>query len=50
MKKFLLIVSGLLFCQLVYAACTTQSLMIGDKLIMCIVCCDELGNCVTTCL
>jgi hypothetical protein len=32
-----------------YAACTTNTIVTKDRVIVCTVCCDQSGNCTTTC-
>lgn len=51
MKKILLIVVViLLFATAVYAACTLQFITLPDgTTLSCIACCDNYGNCTTSC-
>ena len=39
----------LAFTSPVWAGCTMQSYTINGKFISCLVCCDSMGNCTTSC-
>jgi archaellum component FlaG (FlaF/FlaG flagellin family) len=49
MKKVILAVASLAVAGSVYAACTTQTIIIGGKMMTCTTCCN-FGNCTTTCI
>jgi hypothetical protein len=50
MKKLLIITAGLLaaFAAMAYT-CTTHMIIIDGRTILCTTCCDNRGNCRTTC-
>ena len=51
MKKLLAAACMMAMAGSVYARCTTQTLITGDgRMIVCTVCCDNWGNCTTTCI
>lgn len=39
----------LLVSVAVWAACRTESVTVDGKTVICVTCCDRLGNCNTTC-
>ena len=49
MNKVILAVWLTLSASAVYAACTTQTIMQGGRMVVCTSCCDQWGNCNVTC-
>lgn len=48
---FALVLAAVLFTATMpaWAGCTIQSFIINGRFVSCLVCCDSMGNCTTTC-
>ena len=49
MSKLLLAVWLVVSAGAVYAGCSTQTVTMNGKMTVCTTCCDQYGNCNTTC-
>lgn len=49
MKKTIIGITLLLTSLVAYANCTTNTIIVGNKYMVCTTCCVD-GNCTTTCL
>lgn len=49
MNKLIVAVWLTLSASAVFAACTTNTIMQGGRMVVCTSCCDAYGNCNTTC-
>lgn len=49
MSKLIIALWLTLTASAVYAACTTQTISQGGRFVVCTTCCDNYGNCNTTC-
>jgi hypothetical protein len=49
MNKILLAVILSIIAGSAYAACTTNTIFQGTKIVTCMTCCDSNGNCTTSC-
>lgn len=49
MKKIIIGSLLLMAATAAYAACTTHTYFVGNKIVTCTTCCDTLGNCTTNC-
>jgi hypothetical protein len=50
MKKILLAILLITISITAYARCTTQTFIVDGRMTVCTVCCDNRGNCTTTCM
>jgi hypothetical protein len=50
MKKILVAILLSATAGLVYARCTTQTFIVNGQMTVCTVCCDNRGNCTTSCI
>lgn len=50
MKKLLAAVLLTATATAVYARCTTQTFIVDGRMTVCTVCCDNRGNCTTSCM
>jgi hypothetical protein len=48
-KKIIMGVLLSVVATVVYARCTTQTINQGGRMMVCTTCCDQWGNCNTTC-